>query len=50
MKFPSLTALEVVKMTTSSAVSDINFIEMTTSNAASDENFFKMMTFLFQGF
>ena len=30
MKFSSLTALEVVKMTTSSAVSDENFIKMTT--------------------
>ena len=30
MKFSSLTALEVVKMTTSSAASDENFIKMTT--------------------
>ena len=34
MKYSSLAALEVVKMT--------------TSNAASDENFVKMTTFLFQ--
>ena len=59
MKFSSLAALEVVKMTTSSAASDENFIKfsslaalevvkMTTSSAASDENFIKMTTFSFQ--
>ena len=31
MKFSSLAALEIVKMTTSSATSDINFAKMTIS-------------------
>ena len=41
MTFPSLVALEVVKMTTSS-------LKMTTSSAANGENFYKMTTFSFQ--
>ena len=41
MTFPSLVALKVVKMTTSS-------FKMTTSRAANGENFYKMTTFSFQ--